>query len=62
MNQSAGSASSVENQDWGTWWDFTPSFFERALRLLGFPEVTVTYHKQLYQQIPLPMFTVVGRR
>jgi O-methyltransferase len=55
-------AASIENQIWGTWWDFTPAYFERALRLLGFSQVSVSFHEQIYRDLSLPLYTVVGRR
>jgi O-methyltransferase len=55
---------SVENPQVDTWWTFSPEFFERALRVVGFDKVAVTYHEQRF--VPSgtlqPLFTVVGTR
>jgi O-methyltransferase len=53
---------SVEDRETGTWWDFTPSLFETALRLVGFSDVRVTYHEAPVHGLMMPLFTVVGRR
>ena len=55
-------ASSTRNRDWGTWWDFSPAFLVQALQLLGFAQVDVSYHRQQFRDVLLPMFTVVARR
>jgi O-methyltransferase len=51
------------------WWHHSPSLIVDMLRVLGFPDVTVTYHQKPYRVQPgndphrdSPLFTVVGRR
>jgi hypothetical protein len=52
------------------WWSFTPAFVVEQLRVLGFPDATVTFHEQQHQfghdrstgLEAAPMFTVVARR
>jgi O-methyltransferase len=62
-------APSPDNDIWGTWWDFTPAFFERVVRVLGFESVEVTCHEQRLDRGrdgrpggPVPFFTLVARR
>src|SRR5262245_1951850 len=56
-------APSVESGSFDTWWEFTPAYFERALRLLGFSTVTISYHEQIFRRdLRIPLFTLVARR
>lgn len=50
------------NKAWDTWWRFTPRFFTQFLEVLGFSEHRVTFHRQLADNTPLDMFTVVSSR
>jgi O-methyltransferase len=58
----------AENGIWDTWWDFTPELFVEFTRVLGFTDVEVTYHEQLFVGADrehghvMPLFTVVARR
>ncbi len=45
-----------------TWWILEPELIATFLRLLGFTETSVTYHRQGYRGRPVELFTVVGRR
>jgi len=52
----------VENQQWDTWWQFTPRFFTQFFEVLGFSRHRVTFHTQRAFNHELPMFTVVAER
>lgn len=45
-----------------TWWTLTPWAVSRMLAVLGFELASVSFHSQLYQGRPCPMYTVVGCR
>ena len=47
-----------------TWWQFSPRFFVQFLSVVGFPEASVTRHKQYFsaERRWLEMFTVVATR
>jgi SAM-dependent methyltransferase len=47
-----------------TWWEFSPLFFQQYLGVLGFPNSSVTRHRQWYatDQSWVDMFTVVAGR
>jgi hypothetical protein len=49
-----------------TWWRLNPRVIKRFLGVLGFESTKVSYHYQLSTRhrmtLPIPMFTVVGRR
>lgn len=47
-----------------TWWQLTPGFLKRYLRVLGFKSFEVTFHDAHWADPPTPMpqFTVVARR
>jgi SAM-dependent methyltransferase len=47
---------------WDTWWGFSPGFFVRALRTMGFPHSKVTFHRQIQFDLPEDLFTVVATR
>jgi len=49
---------------WDGWWGLTPELVERFLKILGFTNTTITYHRQKYNYKPRPvnLFTVVGKR
>lgn len=44
------------------WWWLTPDTVCRFLKVLGFPNVTVTYHRQKHKGIAPRLYTVVGRK
>lgn len=50
----------IEPKD--TWWDLRPALIVRMIGVLGFEDVNVTYHKQLYEGKENHLYTVVGRR
>lgn len=50
----------IEPKD--TWWDLRPEIIVRMIGVLGFEDVSVTYHKQLYEGEENRLYTVVGRR
>ena len=45
-----------------TWWDLRPEFIVRAIKVLGFEDVRVTYHTQPCRGEKVHLYTVVGRR
>jgi hypothetical protein len=51
-----------------TWWHLSPSLVSRFLKILGFPNIRVSYHQQKYPgpnngpAQELPLYTVVGQR
>lgn len=47
-----------------TWWHFTPEFLEQALRVLGFGDIQIKYHKQYFAQHNKTqlMYTIVAKR
>jgi SAM-dependent methyltransferase len=48
---------------WDTWWEFSTTFFEQFLGVLGFPHIAVTRHEQVFNgHGPTPFFTVIGSR
>jgi O-methyltransferase len=57
---------SAESTQWDTWWSFSPDLVVRFLEVLGFGDVTVTYHDQRYVnaggEMSIPLFTVVAER
>ncbi|BBM82482.1 class I SAM-dependent methyltransferase [Candidatus Uabimicrobium amorphum] len=49
-------------QPYETWWNLSPQLIAEYLRILGFPDIHVTYHSQLYNGKKNKMYTVVGHR
>jgi hypothetical protein len=45
-----------------TWWFFTPALVQQFLAVLGFGRSQVTYHKQIFRDKVVPMYTIVGQR
>lgn len=45
-----------------TWWVLGPEVIRRFVGVLGFEDVTVTYHRQPFRGRPIPLYTLVGRR
>lgn len=52
----------VRKEPWDAWWNLPPRLIEKYMAILGFPNTTVTWHKQLYQGKPRTLYTVVGTR
>jgi O-methyltransferase len=53
----------VDNKAWDTWWDFSTEFFIQYLRVLGFTDIRMNPHVQLFKgKYPLKMFTIVASR
>jgi SAM-dependent methyltransferase len=53
----------TDNQhSWHTWWRFSPDFFVKVLRSMGFPHSRVTFHTQQSFGKPVNLFTVVASR
>lgn len=54
----------AEKQNFATWWRFTPGFFRRFLRALGYRHFDVRFHDQLWteQQRKVRHFTIVAER
>jgi len=57
-------APAAGNSNTDTWWEFSPTFFDQYLELIGFRNRTYTEHEALYVRAgqKLPMFTIVARR
>jgi hypothetical protein len=53
-------AARVDPKD--TWWNIRPEWVVRAIGVLGFEDVRVNYHRQLYEGRELDAYTVVGTR
>lgn len=53
-------AATVEPVD--TWWDVRPEWVVRAIGILGFEAVNVTYHTQRHRGQDIDLYTVVGQR
>ena len=52
-----------------TWWDLSPALVSEFLRVLGFPDTEIHFHKELYVgseapggRVEIQLYTVVGRR
>lgn len=45
-----------------SWWHLTPGLVSEFLHILGFAETRVSYHRQIFQDKELKLYTVVGRR
>jgi hypothetical protein len=60
----------TRSTNWSGWWSFSPGVVTDMLEVLGFPNATVSYHRQLYRPPGVPgsewveatVFTVVARR
>jgi hypothetical protein len=52
----------VSMEPWDTWWNLPPRLIEKYMKILGFPDTTVTWHRQIYRGAPRTLYTVVGRR
>lgn len=39
----------VENREWGTWWNFSTDFFVQYLSVLGFSQFTQLLHTQIHR-------------
>lgn len=46
----------------GVWWMLSPKILQQMLGVLGFEDVTITYHWQKYYQRKWRTYTIVGRR
>ena len=55
---------SEENLDWGSWWNFSTSFFAQYLKVIGYGNQLITFHNQEYHDdrgIHHPeLFTIVA--
>jgi len=45
-----------------TWWGLGPRVVRRFLAVLGFTQTALTFHFQLYEGRPVPMYTLVAQR
>jgi hypothetical protein len=45
-----------------TWWALTPRLISEFLQILGFANTTISYHRQLFENREIQLFTVVGHR
>lgn len=53
---------SAENEQWDTWWWFTPELIVQFLSVVGFGNATVTFHEQRHRSGMIPLYTVVATR
>ena len=53
---------SVGNGVWHTWWRFSEPFFVEVLKVMGFPNTTVSRSVQPYRGNPYAISTVIGER
>jgi hypothetical protein len=44
------------------WWHLSPAVIREFLGVLGFEDSRVSFHTQLHERRPTPMFTVVANR
>ena len=51
-----------ENGMWDTWWDLSPLLLRQFLAVMGFTNVTTTFHVQRYSNGMVPLFTIVAGR
>jgi SAM-dependent methyltransferase len=54
----------TKQNSWDTWWFFTPDIIVRFLKILGYSQTKVTFHKQWFAEAkqPVNLFTVVGTK
>ncbi len=52
----------AENQNWHTWWHFSPDLFVEFLRVMGFRHFRQSIHTQQSAAGPLSLFTIVASR
>jgi len=52
----------IRNFKWGTWWNFSTSFFTEFLAVMGFSETSISQHTQPYKGKPYALFTIVATR
>jgi len=45
-----------------TWWDLRPELIVRMIGVMGFEDVRIEYHTQLYEGKKSHLYTVIGRR
>ena len=45
-----------------TWWDLRPEIVARVIKVLGFDDISITYHSQPYKGEMVQLFTVAGWR
>lgn len=45
-----------------TWWKLPPEVIAEMLRILGFPDISITVHNQRHRTGKIPMYTIVGQR
>ncbi|MCX6006790.1 MAG: hypothetical protein NTZ34_05960 [Chloroflexi bacterium] len=49
-------------EPWETWWHMSPELVIEFIKILGFKNTTLSYHKQLYQKTACELYTIVGHR
>jgi hypothetical protein len=45
-----------------TWWKISPKTLEEFLRILGFEDIEIHYHEQLFKGVNAKLYTMVGHR
>jgi len=47
---------------WDTWWLLPPRLVREYLAILGFTDAVVTWHRQIFRQRTMWLYTVVARK
>jgi SAM-dependent methyltransferase len=47
---------------WETWWRMSPELLIEYIKILGFENTTLSYHKQRYKEDVYDLYTIVGHR
>ena len=50
------------NNQYDTWWELSPKLISNFLKILGFKNIQITYHYQIYNCKKIKLYTVVGER
>ncbi len=45
-----------------TWWNLSPGLVSEFLKILGFVHTEISFHRQIYQNREVKLYTVVGQR
>ena len=52
----------MDNTQFDTWWELSPKLITNFIKILGFTNIEITYHFQLYKGKKIKLYTVVGQR
>tara|TARA_B110000438_G_C15760706_1_gene627141 strand:- start:134 stop:907 length:774 start_codon:yes stop_codon:yes gene_type:complete len=50
------------NNQHDTWWELSPKLVSNFIKILGFENIQVTHHYQIYKGKKIKLYTVVGER